>query len=143
MPRSVRVAVVTSWVIALLGVVALAVSVADFVTGHSFATGWGARVLGPLVQPGLVAAVGVPVAATRRDERARAFAFHIALLASILLGFVAAGALALTIAIGRLDARVVNTFLVLALAVVLASSLSRRSAKAWFTSTTAPPTARL
>jgi hypothetical protein len=138
MPRTVRVAVLTSWILILLGVANLAVSIADLVTGDSVCTALGlCRARGFLGSFSAMAAA-VPVAVARRDARLRESAFHFALFVALLVGFVALGALVLGVLAGFSAALLVPVFM-FALATVLAWSLSRPSAKAWFTPGRAEP----
>ncbi len=136
-PRTVRVAVATSCVIALLGVVSIAVSIGDLLSGGSVRPWLGVRNTGLLLSPLYASALALPLAAVRRDGRVRELSFHLALFAALLVGLVALFTLVLAALMGRVDARVGEAFFVFALAVVVAWSLSRPSAKAWFTS---PPT---
>jgi hypothetical protein len=133
MPRSVRVAVVTACVVALLGIASIVVWAVDLLTDDSITSALGTRAFGSLISPLFVLAAIVPKAALKRDERLRELSFQFALLAAMLLGFVALVALVAAFMRG-VNANSVVSWSVFALAVVLASSLSRPSAKAWFSS---------
>lgn len=135
MPRSVRVAVVTAYVIAFLGIASIVIWVVDLFTGGAATHAVGTRAFGSLISPLYGMAFMVPLAAARRDGRVRELAFQFALLGAMLLGFIALLALVMAFMRG-VDANVVASLGVFALAVLLASSLSRPSAKAWFTSPT-------
>lgn len=137
MPRSVRVAVVTAHVIVLLGVASFVIWAIDLFTGGAGTRALGTRALGSLISPLFMFAYLVPLAAARRDGRMRELAFQFALLWAMLLGFLAVFALVSAFMQG-VDANAVVSLGVFALAVLLASSLSRPSAKAWFTSPTRP-----
>ncbi len=131
MPRSVRVAVVTACVVALFGVAAVAIWAVDLFTGGAASAGLGTT-FGSLVGYLALPAGTIPLAAMRRDGRLRALSFQVALLAAMLLGFVALAELVIAFVVG-VSADSVIILIAFALSVVLASSLSRPSAKAWFT----------
>lgn len=133
MPRSVRVAVATACVVATLGAFSLVVLAIDLLTDHSASAALGTRAFGSFVNPLLAMAINVPRAAVKRDERLRELSFHFALLMAMLLGFVALFTLVPAF-MGGGDADLVLSWSVFLLAVVLAWSLSRPTAKAWFTS---------
>ncbi len=137
MPRSVRVAVATACVVALLCVASIVIWAADLVTRDSVTAALGTRAFGSLVSPLFMMAATVPMAAVRRDGRLRELSFHFALFAAMLLGFAALATLVVAFIRG-VDANFVVSWGVFIPAVVLASSLSRPSAKAWFSS---PPRA--
>ena len=138
MPRSVRVAVATACAVALLGVAAIVVWAVDLLTDDSVTAALGTRAFGSLINPLFVLAAMVPKAALERDERLRQLSFQFALLAAMLLGFIALVALVAALMRGA-DANFVVSWSVFALAVVLASSLSRPSAKAWFSAPARAP----
>ncbi|HET9554434.1 MAG TPA: hypothetical protein VFP50_15835 [Anaeromyxobacteraceae bacterium] len=79
----------------------------------------------------------IPLTAARRDGRVRELAFHLALLAAMLLGFMALFSLALALEHG-VDASVIAALGVFSLAALLTWSLSRPTAKAWFTAPARP-----
>ncbi len=136
MPRSVRVAVVVACVVALLGVTSIVIWAADLVTGDSASAALGTRF--SLVGPLFIVAGAVPVAAARRDGRVRELAFQFALLQAILLGLIAPFAAVVAFVRG-LEPDLILSLVVFGLAVALAASLSRPSAKAWFRSGGPPP----
>lgn len=133
MPRSVRVAIVAACVVALLGVASIVGWAVALVTGDAVSAALGTRAFGPLVSPMLAGAIIVPKAALERDDRLRELSFQLALFTAILVGLLALGELVAALIRGA-DANVVVSWSVFVLAVVLASSLTRPSAKAWFRS---------
>lgn len=132
MPPTVRVAVVASCILTLLGGVAFALWMSHLLAGDSACAALGLCGAQGLLSIGAMAAV-VPVAAVRRDARLREAIFQGALLVALLVGFVALAALALGLSSG-LDATLAVPVVMFVLAAVLAWALSRPSAKAWFTS---------
>jgi hypothetical protein len=116
---------------ALLGVASAIIGVVDLLTRDSVSAALGTR--GYTLVSFYVMAAVVPVAAVRRDGRIRELAFQSALLAAMLLGFVAlfTGVAAF---MRGVDANFVLSWVMFVLALALASSLSRASAKAWFSS---------
>ncbi|HEY6001479.1 MAG TPA: hypothetical protein VIV57_01315 [Anaeromyxobacter sp.] len=144
MPRSVRVAIATSWALGLLGILSFAVWAVDLF-GDDVATRWlsaagrGGGSLRFLFSPLFGVALLVPGMVRRRDAPGGALAYQLALLVSVLLGLpalLASGVAALT---RHLDAGVAGVLGAFGLAVVLAWSLSRPSAREWFTATPEAP----
>jgi hypothetical protein len=137
MPRSVRVAIATSWALGLLGLLSVAVWTVDLLAGD-LATRWlsaagrGGGSLRFLFSPLFGMALLVPGIVRRRDVPGRQLAFQLALLVSILLGFPALLASALAAITRHLDAGAAGLLGAFGLAVALAWSLSRPSARAWF-----------
>jgi hypothetical protein len=140
MPRSVRVAVVTSCALGVLGVLSIAVWTID-IFADDVATRWlsaagrGGGSLRFLFTPLFGVALLVPRMVRRRDAPGRELAHQLALLVSLLLGFPALLASAVAALTRRLDAGVAGMIAVFWLAVLLAWSLSRPSARAWFAAT--------
>jgi hypothetical protein len=133
MPRSVRVAIAAACVVALLGVASVVVWAVDLLTDDSVTAALGTRAFGSLFSPLFVLAAIVPRAVVKRDDRLRELSFHFALLAAMLLGFIALFALVAAFTRG-VNANFVVSWSVFALAAVLTWSLSRPSAKRWFRS---------
>jgi hypothetical protein len=137
MPRSVRIAVVTSCVLGLLGILSIAVWAID-IFADDFATEWlsaagrGGGSLRFLITPLFGVALLVPGMVRRRDAPGRELAHQLALLVALLLGLPAllvSGVAAFT---RHLDAGVAGVLGAFGLAVALAWSLSRPSAREWF-----------
>jgi len=133
-------AIGTACLIALLGAVSAAIWIADAAAG-GWATRWLStalhvhestfqRAASPLY---LVAIAIVPIA-LRRDARQARTALHLTLLAAITLGVMTFGLSGSAAALRRPDAGLAAMLLVLALIGLLAWSLSRPSARAWFAS---------
>ncbi len=137
MPRSVRIAIVTSCVFAVLGVLSVPVWTID-VLRDSAATWWLSGALGVrdvrllLFNPMYAQAFVVVLASVRRDARTRELAFQLALLGALLLGFVAAAVSIAAAVQRRFDAEFTGTLGIFGSASLLAWALSRPSAKAWF-----------
>jgi hypothetical protein len=138
MPRSVRLAVGLACALGLIGAASTAVWIADALADGA-ATRWLSIALdlrgdavalaaSPLY---LVAFAMVPIALRRDGSKARV-AFQLALLASITLGVMASGLVSTALAARRLDGALAGMLVVLALVALLAGSLSRPSARAWF-----------
>ncbi len=147
MPRSVRLAIAASSLLVLVGLLSTAIVVSD-VADHDAAIRWLSAALGTregvlrlLFTPLYLSAAVVVRAALRRDERTRETAFQVALFAAVLLGFVALGMSIVASLARRVDGGDALTLLVFGLASLLAWSLSRPSAKAWFETSSAqqPP----
>jgi hypothetical protein len=143
MPGCVRIAVVTSLLLFLLGAASIPIFIADIVSdgsgtrwvSHAFRVREGS--LRFLFHPMYAPAIGVIRAAVRRDGRVRELAFQFALLLALLLGFFALGASVLAAIQHRMDAVFAAPIVMFGVMATLAWSLSRPSAKAWF----APPPA--
>ncbi len=137
MPRSVRIAVVTSCVLGLLGVLSIAIWTLD-IFADDVATRWlsaagrGGGSLRFLFSPLFGMALVVPGMARRRDAPGRELACQLALLVALLLGFPALLASGFAAATRHVDAGVAGMLGAFGLAVALAWSLSRPSARAWF-----------
>lgn len=139
MPRSIRVAIGTACLIALVGAVSTASWLADAVADGA-GTRWLSTTLhvheGVLrsVSPLYLLAIAVVPIALRRDARKGRIALHLSLLATITLGVMASGALGSAVQGRHLDAALAATLVIPGLIGLLALSLSRPSAKAWFAS---------
>lgn len=142
MPRSVRVAILASSLIALVGAGSAAIWIADAAaTGAGTAwlsslslAPWAANAMERAGSPLYLLAVAIVPIVARRDARSVRIAFQLALLAAIALGVTASGLVGASVASRRLDPGLAAMLLVLALIGLLAASLSRPSARAWFAS---------
>ncbi len=137
MPRSVRIAIGTSGVLTVLGLVSVAVLMID-IFSHDSATRWMRATLGVhgsiryLFNPLYAQALVLIPAALRREARARELGFQFALLAALLLGFIACRVSVIAAIQLRVDADSAGAIVAFGLVTVPAWSLSRPSAKAWF-----------
>ncbi|HEY6002791.1 MAG TPA: hypothetical protein VIV57_07935 [Anaeromyxobacter sp.] len=140
MPRSVRVAIASACLVALLGAVSTAIWIADAAAG-----GWASRWLSTVlrgnadafqraVSPLYLAAIAVVPIALRRDARKVRVAVQLALLATITLGISALGLFGPALTSLRLDAELAAMLAAPAMLGLMAWSLSRPSARAWFAS---------
>lgn len=140
MPRSVRIAIVASCVLGALGVLSIAVWTIDLLdddvaTRWLSAAGRGGGSLRFLFTPLFGVALLVPGMVRRRDAPGRELAFQLAMLVSLLLGLPALLASVVAALMRRVDAGVAGMLAAFGLAAVLAWSLSRPSARAWFAAT--------
>jgi hypothetical protein len=144
MPRSVRVAIACACLIALLGAVSTAIWIADAAAG-----GWASRWVSSALHgdavafqraasPLYLAAIAVVPIALRRDPRKVRVAVQLALLATITLGIYALGLFGPALTSRRLDAELAAMLLAPAVLGLMAWSLSRPSARAWFASGARP-----
>lgn len=139
MPGSLRLAIATACVLAFVGAVSAATWIAD-AGADGRATRWLATALRidegafrRAASPLYLAAIAVVPIVRRRDGRKATIAFQLALLATITLGVMALG-LAGDGQAGRVDAGRAGMLAAAGLFGLLAWSLSRPSAKAWFAS---------
>lgn len=130
--------IAASCVLSLLGLVSIAIWTIDLLSDDS-ASRWVGAALGvgygslrSLFTPLYTLALIILPAALRRDARRRELAFQFALLTALLLGFMALFVSVLAVVQHRIDAGFAGSVVAFGLAVVLAWSLSRPSAKAWF-----------
>jgi hypothetical protein len=138
MPSSVRLAIGVACVLGLLGVLSTAVWIADAAAGGA-GTRWlsaalhvGENDVGRAATPLYLLAFAVVPIALRRDGRKARIAFQLALLATVTLAVMASGLTGTAVEARRVDAGFAAMLVALALMAVLAGSLSRPSAKAWF-----------
>jgi hypothetical protein len=140
MPRSVRVAIGSACLIALFGALSAAIWIADAAAG-----GWASRWVSTALHgdagafqraasPLYLAAVAVVPIVLRRDARKVRVTVQLALLATITLGVMALGLVGPTQTSLRLDAEHAVMLLAPALLGLMAWSLTRPSARAWFAS---------
>ncbi len=123
---------VTSCILTLFGAISFAVWLGDVVTGDSVCAALGLCEARPVLALSGGAAV-VPAVAIRRDARLREVNFQAALAAAFGLAFVALIALVGGVA-SRFTPALPVAAVMFALATALVWSLSRPSAKEWFTS---------
>jgi hypothetical protein len=140
MPRSVRVAIASACLIALLGAVSTAIWIADAAAG-----GWASRWVSTALHgdaaafqraasPLYLAAIAVVPIVLRRDARKVRVAVQLALLATITLGIYALGLSRPALASRHLNTELAVMLLAPAALGSLAWSLSRPSAREWLAS---------
>jgi hypothetical protein len=140
MPRSVRVAIASACLVALLGAVSAAIWVADAAAG-----GWASRWVSTALHgdagafqraasPLYVAAIAIVPIVLGRDVRKVRVAVQLALLATITLGIYALGLFGPGLTSRRLDAELAVMLFVPAMLGLVVWSLSRPSARAWLAS---------
>jgi hypothetical protein len=144
MPRSIRVAIASACLIALLGAVSTAIWIADAAAGGagsrwvSSALHGHAEAFHRAGSPLYLAAIAVVPIVLRRDVGKVRVAVQLALLATITLGIYALGLFGPAQRSLRLDADVAAMLLAPAALGLLAFSLSRPSARAWLASGEGP-----
>jgi hypothetical protein len=139
MPRTVRVAIGAACFVAFLGAVSAAIWIADAAAGGS-ATRWVSSALGiresslRVVSPLYLAAIAIVPIAVRRDAPKARVASQLCLLAAITLAVTFFGMSGSPVSFREVDATLAAALLVVALVSLVAWSLSRPSAMAWFAS---------
>jgi hypothetical protein len=144
MPRSVRVAIASACLVASIGAMSTAIWIADAVAGGSGSRWISSTFRGEVgtfhraASPLFLAALAVIPIALRRDAAKVRIAVQLTLLATITLGISALGLFGVPVTSRRLDAELAAMLLAPVLLGLLAWSLSRPSARAWFASARGP-----
>jgi hypothetical protein len=144
MPGSVRVAIASASLIALLGAASTAIWIADAAAGGSGSRWISTALHGDpeafqrVASPLYLAAIAIVPIVLRRDARKVRAAVQLALLATITLGIYALGLFGPAPASRPLGAERAAMFLAPALLGLMAWSLSRPSARAWLASGEGP-----
>jgi hypothetical protein len=140
MPRSVRVAIGSACLLAVIGAASTAIWIAD-ATGGGRATGWVTTALGGnagglqrAASPLFLAALAVVPIALRRDAGKVRVAIQLALLATITLTVSALGLFGPALTSRRFGGELAAMLVAPAVLGLMAWSLSRPSARAWFAS---------
>jgi hypothetical protein len=138
MPRSIQVAIGSACLLALLGALSAAVWIADAVAGGA-GTRWASAALGGYsgafgrtTSPLFLAAAAVVPVVLGRDARKVRVVVQLALLATITLGMMALGFTGSAARTLRLDAELVASLFAPAMLGLMAWSLTRPSAREWF-----------